>query len=99
MKLFYTEQALDSLRGCLDFLSDNVPSGKILEIRDNIIAGADKLTDNPFMGQREEYLAHLGLEHRRVIEGNYKIIYRVVGEIIYITDIFDTRQDPSEMKP
>jgi toxin ParE1/3/4 len=99
VKLLYTEQALDSLQECLDFLSAGVPPGKIQEIRDRIIAKADKLLESPFTGQRDEYLAHLGLEHRRIIEGNYKIIYRVTGEIIYITDIFDTRQDPSEMKP
>ena len=98
MKLFYTEQALDSLQECLDFLSADVPPEKILEIRDRIVTKVDKLLENPFIGQREEYLAHLRLEHRRIIEGNYKIIYRVVGETIYITDIFDTRQDPSEMK-
>ena len=29
---------------------------------------------------------------------HYKIIYRVVGEYIYVTDIFDSRQDPDKMK-
>ena len=50
------------------------------------------------MGQREEYLEHLGQSHRRIIEGNYKIIYRIDGDMIYVTDIFDTRQDPGKMK-
>jgi plasmid stabilization system protein ParE len=53
---------------------------------------------DPYIGQQEEYLEHLGKDHRRLIEGNYKIIYRVQGEDIYITDIFDSRQDPSKMK-
>lgn len=50
------------------------------------------------MGQKEEYLEHMGQSHRRIIEGYYKIIYRVEGETIYVTDIFDTRQDPARMK-
>ena len=29
---------------------------------------------------------------------HYKIIYRVIGETIYITDIFDSGQDPDKMK-
>lgn len=46
----------------------------------------------------EECLQHLGKLHRRIIEGNYKIIYRVEGENIYITDIFDSRQNPDKMR-
>jgi mRNA-degrading endonuclease RelE of RelBE toxin-antitoxin system len=53
---------------------------------------------NPFIGQQEEYLAHLNKGHRRLIEGNYKIIYRVQDDVIYVTDIFDSRQDPAKMK-
>jgi len=34
----------------------------------------------------------------RLIESHYKIIYRVTEEFIYITDIFDSRQDPDKMK-
>jgi plasmid stabilization system protein ParE len=62
------------------------------------LAKADKLLDNPHVGQLEEYLEHMGQSHRRIIEGHYKIIYRVKGEMIVITDIFDSRQDPSKMK-
>ena len=68
------------------------------EIRDLILAKADKLLCNPNIGQLEEYLEHLGKSHRRVIEGNHKIIYKVESETIYITDIFDSRQDPEKMK-
>jgi toxin ParE1/3/4 len=82
----------------LDFFPPEVTAEKINEIRDRILAKADKLLDNPYLGQQEEYLDHLGKTHRRMIEGNYKIIYRVQGESIYITDIFDSRQDPSKMK-
>lgn len=98
MKLFYTGQSLASLQECLDFFSPEVPAEKVNEIRDRILAKADMLLDNPYIGQQEEYLEHLEKGHRRLIEGNYKIIYRVEGENIYITDIFDSRQDPSKMK-
>jgi toxin ParE1/3/4 len=98
MKLFYTEQAIESLRECLDFLPPEVPHEKRLHIRDKILAKAEMLVNKPGMGQKEEYLEHLGLSHRRVIESHYKIIYRIEGEIIYVTDIFDSRQDPAKMK-
>lgn len=98
MKLFYTEQAIASLRACLDFLPPEVSPEKRLEIRDKILDKADMLLSNPHLGQKEEYLEHLGQSHRRVIESHYKIIYLIDGEIIYITDIFDTRQDTDKMK-
>ena len=98
MKLVYTEQAIVSLRECLDFFPLEVPTEKVNEIRDRILAKADKLIENPYIGQQEEYLEHLGQFHRRVIEGNYKIIYKVEGEAIVITDIFDSHQDPEKMK-
>jgi hypothetical protein len=65
MKLFYTEQALKSLQECLDFFPPEVPSEKRLQIRDKIMAKIEKLLNRPRMGQREEYLEHLGQSHRR----------------------------------
>ncbi|WP_353846338.1 type II toxin-antitoxin system RelE/ParE family toxin [Microcystis sp. M112S1] len=82
----------------MDFFPPEVPSEKVNEIRDRILAKADKLLVNPYIGQQEEYLEHMGQSHRRVIEGNYKIIYKVEGDAIFITDIFDSRQDPEKMK-
>jgi toxin ParE1/3/4 len=98
MKLVYTEQAIRSLQECLDFFPAEMPAESVNEVRDKILAKADKLLENPYLGQVEEYLEHLGRSHRRVIEGHYKIIYKVEGEEIIITDIFDSRQDPSKMK-
>ncbi|HLZ16960.1 MAG TPA: type II toxin-antitoxin system RelE/ParE family toxin [Cyclobacteriaceae bacterium] len=80
------------------FSFNRVPVEKINEIRNRILSKADMLLTTPYLGQQEEYLEHLGKGHRRLIEGNYKIIYRVQGENIYITDIFDSRQDPAKMK-
>ncbi len=70
MKLVYTEQAIKSLQNCLDFFPQEVPGEKVNEIRNKIIAKADTLLENPFIGQQEEYLDHLGLSHRRIVEGN-----------------------------
>jgi len=98
MKLVYTEQSLESLEEALEFIANEVSDKKLMEIRDDILNTAESLIDNPFIGQKEIYLEHLGLGHRRIVSGNYKIIYRVEKPYIYITDIFDTRQDPGKMK-
>ena len=85
-------------RGSIEILSPKVTHEKLLKIRNKILDKADTLATDPYIGQEETYLAHLGLGHRRIIENHYKIIYRVVGDYIYITDIFDSRQDPEKMK-
>ena len=98
MKLVYTEQALIGLEEALEFIAPKVSYEKLIEIRDKILDTTDTLLEQPFAGQREYLLEHLGLGHRRLVERHYKIIYRVEDEYIYITDIFDSRQDPVKMK-
>ena len=98
MKLIYTDQSLESLKEALEFIAPKITQEKLIEIRDRILDKADTLVTNPYGGQEEPYLAHLQLSHRRIIENHFKIIYRVVGDYIYITDIFDSRQDPAKMK-
>ncbi len=98
MKLIYTKQALNSLQEVLDFVSPNISTEKLIEIRKKILDAADTLIKHPQQGQSEPLLERFGLNHRRLIVSHYKIIYRIVGENIYITDIFDSRQDPEKMK-
>ena len=89
---------MDSLRNILDFLAIQIEAHKVVNIRDKILTSSESLAKNPYLGQIEILLAHLNLDHRRIIIGNYKIIYRIQGNYIYITDIFDSRQDPKKMK-
>ena len=98
MKLVYTEQSLVSLEEALNFIAPKVSHEKLVEIRDKILDKADTLLLQPLQGGTEPYIEHLKLGHRRLIVSHYKIIYRVIGETIYITDIFDSRQDPDKMK-
>lgn len=98
MKLVYTEQALKNLQEVLEFIVQESSVTEARKVRDTLLEKADLLIKNPELGQKEEYLDHLGLSHRRIVESHYKIIYRIIGEAIYVTDIFDTRQDPDKMK-
>jgi plasmid stabilization system protein ParE len=98
MKLIYTEQALFSLEEALSIIAPKVTNDKLIEIRNEILDAADTLLLQPQQGQKEPFLEHLGLGHRHLVIGHYKIIYRVIKESIYITDIFDSRQDPDKMK-
>ena len=64
---------------------------------DDILAAAQLVEQLPFGGQVEPWLAHKDLGHRRVVVGNYKVVYRVFEEEVRIVDVFDSRQDPDKM--
>jgi len=75
-----------------------LPPEKIDGIREEIKLKARQLIKNPYLGQKELLLEHLNKDYRRLIEGHFKIVYFLEKDIIYITDIFDARQDPEKMK-
>lgn len=75
-----------------------VASPKIAaKIKQAVIAKALSLQKHPLKGQLEPNLKDFNQEHRYLVADHIKIIYRIYKDIIYITDIFDTRQDPSKM--
>jgi plasmid stabilization system protein ParE len=98
MILKYTEQFYLSLEETLEFYDiQGVSREKQEEIVNAILAKTNLLVDNPHIGVVEEYLEHLNLGHRRIIEGYCKVIYRLSENYIYVTEVFDTRKDPNKM--
>lgn len=100
MKIVITNQSLDRLEEALTFYLKEleIPAAKVAEIKTHLLKRVRILSENPLIGQYEPYLKKLKKGHRRLIEGNFKIIYRIEGEIIYITDFFDSRKDPAGMQ-
>lgn len=100
MKVIYTDQSINSLEESLKFSIEEqgLSPEKAASLKNQLFNRADSLALNPNKGQREEHLQHLQEDHRRIIEGHYKVIYKIEGESIYITDFFNSRQDPEKMK-
>ena len=100
MKVVLTRQSLDRLEESLLFYlnEQKVPIEKVSEIRIRLLDRARGLSDHPLKGQYEPYLKKLNQGHRRIIDGNFKIIYRIEGEVIYVTDFFDSRKHPFLIK-
>lgn len=67
------------------------------KIRKQIFASTKQLIKNPESGQIEFYLEKLNQNHRYLVSGNYKIIYRISENLIVINDVFDCRQNPDKM--
>ena len=56
----------------------------------------ERLTHLPYLGKVEtDYQGTASF--RSLIEGDYKIVYLIKGEYIYIVAIFDCRQNPSNL--
>ncbi|MCU0288260.1 MAG: type II toxin-antitoxin system RelE/ParE family toxin [Acidobacteria bacterium] len=51
----------------------------------------------PALGQKEPLLSHKTDVYRYLVEGNYKIIYRIKGNKVVIDTVFDVRQNPDKM--
>lgn len=100
MKVIYTDQSIESLEESLYFSINELGLSpeKAALLRVKLFNRADSLGLNPNKGQREDFLKHLEEDHRRIIEGHFKIIYKVENGSIYITDFFDSRQNPEKMK-
>lgn len=99
MRLVFTRRALNRLAAIFEYYLPLAGPGIANEISEQILDAIDSLTTFPEKGQLEPYLAHRKKAHRRLVTGNYKIIYRIERSTIFITDIFDTRQNSRKMKP
>lgn len=67
------------------------------KIINDILSRAEQLQKFPLSGQEEEFLKKVNKGHRYIVEGNYKIIYRISASVVYLTDVFDTRQNPKKI--
>ncbi|MBL0127412.1 MAG: type II toxin-antitoxin system RelE/ParE family toxin [Flavobacteriales bacterium] len=98
MELKVTEYAVAHLVESVELTLGSASLEKREEMVDRVLEEAKRLIQWPNAGQVEVWME--GREHvyRRLVVGNFKVIYRVDDEVIYVTDIFDARQDPSKMR-
>lgn len=97
-QIIWTNFAISELKQ-IYFYYHMVAGQKIADkIRRSIFNSTKPLIKQPLIGAIEENLIELKQQHRYIVEGNYKIIYRLINNDIYITDIFDCRQNPEKMK-
>ena len=97
MKIVWTDFAIKNLKNIFDYYTEKVSKKIAHKIRKQILATTKQLLDNPESGQLEFNLEKLKQNHRYLVCGNYKIIYRTNNNQIVINDVFDTRQNPVKM--
>jgi plasmid stabilization system protein ParE len=99
MEVVITDQSLIRLEESLHFYITELemPVEKAIEIKDTLLHRARSLSGHPYKGQIEPYLSKLNQGHRRLIEGNFKIVYRIENDVIYVVDFFDSHQKPNKL--
>ena len=97
MKILWSDFAKLMLYEIYLYHKENASVRIAQKIKKNILNSTAYLLNHPEMGKLEPLLLFLNEGHRYIVEGNYKIIYKQVKEGILITDIFDTRQNPTKI--
>lgn len=97
MKVIWSKFAAEELKEIFDYYKDTAGISIAQRLRDRIFISTKQIKNQPNFGQIEPTLSWINQEHRYLVRGNYKVIYKKVKEGILITDIFDTRQDPKKI--
>ena len=97
MKLIVLPSAEQRLRLIIDYYHAMAGAKVAAKIKNRLLGRLGDLMQRPRSGALEIHLEKEGKSHRRLIEGNYKIVYFIDGDVIVVTDFFDARRDPKEM--
>jgi len=97
MVIVWTKPAKKDLREIFTYFKLKVSINLARKIINSILAKTSILETHN-IGVKEPLLIQLQQEHRYIIEGNYKIIYFIKDSKVYITHVFDTRQNPDTLK-
>ncbi len=98
MKIVITGPAWESYAHALRFLAGYLTDRELARWDAKLWDRIADLKKYPHLGAYEPYLEHLEEGHRKLVIGKFKVIYRIEGRTIYVTDIFDARQDPKKVK-
>ena len=90
MKVIWTEQAYECLKEIYNYISKSGNSLSATRLIESLIEKGDSLLE---FHNRGRIVPELGLEDiRELIEGNYRIVYRVRINEIQILSVFEAHQ-------
>lgn len=100
MKVVWTELAKSQLKEACQYYKEAASANVAASIKSKVYEKTKKLSRFPEMGQRESNPLVAAMNYRYLVSGNYKIVYRIVLEenIVLISAVFDTRQNPDDLR-
>lgn len=94
MKVIWTDQALVRLLEIQDFIGHANPDAAERLVH-RLVERGDGLSKFPEMGRSVPELSGTGI--REIIEGRYRIVYRIQAKVIQVLTVFEGhRQFPTE---
>jgi plasmid stabilization system protein ParE len=97
MKIVFSITAKKKLQLIYDYYSFQASDKVAIKIINEIIKKTESLQSAPQLGSKEELLSEEKTEYRKVVSGNYNIIYHIDNNIL-IDTVFDCRQEPDKLK-
>ena len=97
MQVEFTKFAKGELQKMYDYYAEAASDDIALKVIDKILDEAENLERLPNIGSKEFLLEELKRNHRYLVCGNYKIVFYKTEAMIYVTDVFDCRQNPQKM--
>jgi len=97
LEIVFTDVAKRSLKFIYLYYRKKAGLKVAKSVKGTILADIQKLKRHSRIGNKEGFLQNLEKGYRKLISGNYKIVYRIVNREIIIDTIFDTRQEPIEL--
>ncbi|MDY0208161.1 MAG: type II toxin-antitoxin system RelE/ParE family toxin [Pseudomonas sp.] len=92
--ILFTDDAVDDLEQLYDYIDQRDVDGKADYVLDKLESCVAELAQNPQRGAFPPELIDLGIrEFREIFFKPYRILYRILGEAVYILVIADGRRD------
>ncbi len=100
MKVVVSPEAEERLMSSLELYATYMSDASVKRRRQRVMDGLRFLALHPRSGSYAEEIrpGEDGLRYRKWVVDHFKIIYKIVGEEIRVSDNFDGRQDPRKMK-
>ena len=97
-EVIWTTRALSDLNKVMKFNTNLYGSAKSAKIISELIDRTEILQLEKFrkIGSIDEAFANFKYEYRKIFQNHCKITYREGKTQVYITRIFDTRQNPNK---
>lgn len=94
LEVLLTEHAERDLKQIIRYIAEHDSPARARYVLAKIEGSFSRLSDYPSRGAYPPELSALGIrEFREVFFKPYRIIYRVIGSIVYVTLIADGRRD------
>jgi Plasmid stabilization system protein len=98
MKIIWSPRAIKRLDELFEWLREKSDKSAIA-IYNDLFDSVKLLEDFPSLAPIEPILSHLNRTYRSlVIRNNYKVVYYTEGSFIYISTVWDCRQNPKKLK-